>query len=88
MSKDTLNAGQQALIEAEALVGKCDETRSRIRSAAGDMMGRYEKAIASARDEIRTRGVGSAPDAEDRLRRLLNSRHLCARVSSESKARG
>jgi hypothetical protein len=78
---DLIGEAQSALVESEALLGKIDECRGRIRSAAGDMKGRYDAAIVKVQAVIRRKGIGAAPALERRLEKLLASRHACDTVA-------
>lgn len=85
--KEIISSAQQAAVEADTLLGKCDQTRARIKDAAGTMLQDYDAAIERTHQELIARGIGNAPDLEERLARLLRSRNACARVHGESQAR-
>ena len=77
---------QKSAVEADALLRKCDESRQKIKDAAGNTLDAYDAEINRCHEQLIEEGIGTNPELEDRLAKLLNSRNILARVHSQSKA--
>lgn len=81
-----LKDGHAAAVEAEAGIQKCHETGARLGETSEKMRAEYDRQIVQVHKQLLAEGIGTNPDLEERLRRLLLSRNACAQVSARRPA--